>query len=53
MRNYLAHSILGIYLSRLLQKAIYTNCRAHWIRDALAGDIDFARLARDQKVKWN
>lgn len=44
MRHYLAYSLVGVLTSRLLQKTIYKNSRAHWIRDCLAGYESFSRL---------
>ena len=37
-REYLAYSIAGVYLSRLLRVVYFRNARAHWIRDCLAGN---------------
>jgi hypothetical protein len=48
MRNAIAYSLLGVYVSRFLQATVYTKCRAHWIRDALAGNKDFSELNKIQ-----
>ena len=44
MRQYLAYNLPGIYLSRLLVKTMFKNCRAHWVRDVLAGNKPLAEL---------
>lgn len=44
MREYIAYSFIGVVVSRVLQKCVYTNSRAHWIRDCLAGNQPFSQL---------
>ena len=44
MRQYLAYSLVGRLFSRLLQKLVYKNARAHWVRDCLAGYKSFNDL---------
>ena len=42
VREYLAYSIAGVYLSRFLRVVYFKNARAHWIRDCLAGNQKWA-----------
>lgn len=46
MRHYLAYSFVGVIVSRAMQKTVYKNSRAHWIRDCLAGHKPFSELLR-------
>ena len=49
MREKFAYGFIGKALSRLLQRTLFPNARAHWIQDAFAGSKTWASLKK--KIK--
>lgn len=46
MREKFAYGFIGKALSRLLQRTLFPNARAHWIQDAFAGSKTWASLKK-------